>query len=109
MVTRPEVVALAQNGRRLDHRDDGARRLGTPTALQLLSPLDDAMAIAACLPASDERRERKLENKWRLRGEQNLRLLLRAGAAGDEAGWGDIQNLPAIGCNIRVPALHWAT
>jgi hypothetical protein len=51
MVTRPEVVALAQNGRRLDHRDDGARRLGTPTALQLLSPLDDAMAIAGCLPA----------------------------------------------------------
>jgi hypothetical protein len=46
MVTRPEVVALVQNGSRLD-RDDGARRLGTPTALQLLSPLDDAIAIAA--------------------------------------------------------------
>jgi hypothetical protein len=46
MVTRPEVVALAQNGRRPD-RDDGASRLGTPTALQLLSPLDDAIAIAA--------------------------------------------------------------
>ena len=46
MVTRPEVVALAQNGSRPD-RDDGASRLGTPTALQLLNPLDDAIAIAA--------------------------------------------------------------
>jgi len=32
MVTRPEVVALAQNGSRPE-RDDGASRLGTPTAL----------------------------------------------------------------------------
>uniref|UniRef100_A0A0A9FNY3 Uncharacterized protein n=1 Tax=Arundo donax TaxID=35708 RepID=A0A0A9FNY3_ARUDO len=47
MVTRPKVVALAQNGIRLD-RDDGASRVGTPTALQLLSPLDDAIAIATC-------------------------------------------------------------
>jgi hypothetical protein len=56
VMTRPEVVALAQNGSRPD-RDDGARRLGTPTALQLLSPLDDAIAIIADASCRGARRE----------------------------------------------------
>jgi hypothetical protein len=47
MVTPPEVVALAQNNGNRLHRDDGASSLGTPTALQLLRPLDDAIAIPA--------------------------------------------------------------
>jgi hypothetical protein len=57
MVTRPEVVALAQNGARRPDRDDGASRLGTPTALQLLSPLDDAITIAASADPSWSGRE----------------------------------------------------
>jgi hypothetical protein len=39
MVTRPEVV-VAEATQNRDRDDDGASRLGTPTALQLLSPLD---------------------------------------------------------------------
>jgi hypothetical protein len=39
MVTRPEVV-VAEATQNRDRPDDGASRLGTPTALQLLNPLD---------------------------------------------------------------------
>jgi hypothetical protein len=88
-----------------------------PTALQLRSPLDDAIAIAACSlilrrRAGETRGGRG--DKWRLRAEQNQRLLLRARARARAAGEeserdGDIQMPPAIGRNILVPARHWAT
>jgi hypothetical protein len=70
MVTRPEVVAWAQNGRRPDRDDDdvdGASRLGTPNALQLLSPLDDdAIAMAgSCFPTRcrEERKEEQVASE----------------------------------------------
>lgn len=75
---------MAQNGSRLD-RDDGARRLGTPTALQLLSPLDDAIAIAAtcCFLVYQCPRQRE--------GEEvafDSRAESEAAIKRDEAGWG---------------------
>jgi len=111
MMTRPEVVALAQNGSRPARDDDGASRLGTPTALQLRSPLDDAIAIAADDPEAETRGEGEEKEEWRLRssGAKSAAAIKRATGGRRRSGMGDIQMPPAIGGDICAPARHWAT
>jgi hypothetical protein len=106
MVTRPEVV-VAEATQNRDRPDDGANRLGTPTALQLLNPLDAiALPIASChATTTTTRQEEEEEEVAAVRRQRNLRLLIRARGGTD----GDIQMPPSIGRDIPTPATYWAT